>query len=144
MGVSSGIRIASPSLDLEWCGSPTRTKQGLMMLALPSLPQVVTQTSKPHYIEQLQHAMQEGLPLLLENLGEVIDSMLEPVILRAVRSRNERCGPMSQLSQISSESPPDLRQISARSPPDLDLISARSKPDPYQIRSPPDVRQLSK
>ena len=37
----------------------------------------------PGYLQTLQRAMEEGLPLLLENVGETFDAVLEPVLSRA-------------------------------------------------------------
>jgi len=44
---------------------------------------VVTGLGAKGYIDKVIRAMQEGLPILLENIGENIDAVLEPVIARS-------------------------------------------------------------
>ena len=45
---------------------------------------VIVQLSQKGYLEKVQHAMTEGLPIMIENMGESIDAVLEPVVARAM------------------------------------------------------------
>jgi len=44
----------------------------------------VCQASQKNYLKTVQHCLEDGLPCLIENLGEVIDPILEPVLGREV------------------------------------------------------------
>jgi hypothetical protein len=44
---------------------------------------VSLQLSQKNYLDQLDRAMTEGLPLLIDNLGDSIDAVIEPVVSRA-------------------------------------------------------------
>eukprot|EP01065_Artemidia_motanka_P030559 TRINITY_DN365_c0_g2_i2.p1 TRINITY_DN365_c0_g2~~TRINITY_DN365_c0_g2_i2.p1 ORF type:complete len:4684 (+),score=1932.48 TRINITY_DN365_c0_g2_i2:111-14162(+) len=45
---------------------------------------IVTQTTQKKYIDSVIRCLEDGLPCLIENLGEQIDPILEPVLGRAV------------------------------------------------------------
>ena len=44
---------------------------------------VSLQLSQRNYLDQIDRAMTEGLPLLIDNLGDSIDAVIEPVVSRA-------------------------------------------------------------
>ena len=44
---------------------------------------VSLQLSQKNYLDQIDRAMTEGLPLLIDNLGDSIDAVIEPVVSRA-------------------------------------------------------------
>jgi dynein heavy chain len=50
----------------------------------------IIQLSTPRYIETVEHCIENGIPLLIENLPEEIDAVLDPVIARQTirRGRN--------------------------------------------------------
>ena len=51
---------------------------------------VILQLSTPRYIDKVEHCIENGVPLMIENLGEDIDAVLDPVIARQTikRGRN--------------------------------------------------------
>ncbi|KAL1498812.1 hypothetical protein AB1Y20_014117 [Prymnesium parvum] len=51
---------------------------------------LMTQLSRKNYLDTVHLAMSEGLPLLIENLGETVDAVLNPVIARAVMSKGRK------------------------------------------------------
>jgi len=44
----------------------------------------IVQMSQPRYIETIENAIQNGLPVIIENLGEQIDAVLEPLLSRSI------------------------------------------------------------
>lgn len=59
-----------------------------MTLAYPTVtlnPQVIKLTEGGEYMRTLENAIQFGLPVLLENVGEELDPSLEPLLLKQVR-----------------------------------------------------------
>ena len=51
---------------------------------------VITQLTQKNCLERVQLAMVEGLPILLENLGESIDAVLEPVVARSIVTKGRK------------------------------------------------------
>ena len=51
---------------------------------------VVVQLSQKNFLDKIQHAMTEGLPILLENLRETVDAVLEPVIARSIIQKGRK------------------------------------------------------
>lgn len=47
----------------------------------------VLQLSKGNYMREMKMALQNGNPVLIENLGETIDAVLEPIISRSIIKR---------------------------------------------------------
>ena len=43
----------------------------------------IVQLSTPKYLDQVEQCIQEGEPIIIENMGESIDAVLEPVLARA-------------------------------------------------------------
>merc|ERR1719181_2689462 len=43
----------------------------------------IVQLSTPKYLDQIERCIQEGEPIIIENMGESIDAVLEPVLARA-------------------------------------------------------------
>merc|ERR1719181_1310087 len=43
----------------------------------------IVQLSMPKYLDQVEQCIQEGEPIIIENMGEAIDAVLEPVLARA-------------------------------------------------------------
>lgn len=47
--------------------------------------QIIKLSGSGEYMRTLENAIQFGLPVLLENVGEELDPSLEPLLLRQVR-----------------------------------------------------------
>ena len=79
------------------------------VLSIEASLQVVKQGAGTHFMRALQNAVQFGLPVLLENVGEELDPALQPLLVRQVFKVNgarlgrsparasPRCAALSQL-----------------------------------------------
>ena len=51
---------------------------------------IIAQLSQKNCLERVQLGMVEGLPILIENLGESIDAVYEPVVSRAIVTKGRK------------------------------------------------------
>ena len=47
----------------------------------------IIQLSKPNYIDDVEHCIENGIPLMIENLQDDIDAVLDPVVARQTTER---------------------------------------------------------
>ena len=66
--------------------------QGINWLRQREAPNgvVIVQLSQKGYLDKVQGAMTEGLPIIIENLGESIDAVLEPVVARTMITKGRK------------------------------------------------------
>ena len=95
---------------------------------------VSCQQSATHYLDTLAKAMEEGLPMLLEKVGEAFDAVMDPVLSRATIRKGRKVRP-------SRPPPRPLPTFSRPSPDLLPTFAHRLPPSPTVSRllppSPP-------
>ena len=73
---------------------------------------MVKQGAGTHFMRALQNAVQFGLPVLLENVGEELDPALQPLLVKQVFKVNGACfcpnSPDRTLPYLSTSDQPQL------------------------------------
>lgn len=67
---------------------------------------VSLQLSQKNYLDQIDRAMTEGLPLLIDNLGDSIDAVIEPVVSRAFIYKGRKVVIKLGDKEVASPTPP--------------------------------------
>ena len=92
---------------------------------------VSLQLSQRNYLDQIDRAMTEGLPLLIDNLGDSIDAVIEPVVSRAFIYKGRKVVIKLGDKEVAPPVPP------APPPPPHPLHSSHLPHIPVPPTSPP-------
>lgn len=74
------LRTSVPHQQYEPLACQSASAQSAKELKIP-LVQVIKLSESGEYLRTLENAIQFGLPVLLENVGEELDPSLEPLLL---------------------------------------------------------------